>query len=150
MEVDDIMAITASDIMVEQLKSLRARLTDAEKLNARLESEVAFLKKDNDDLMKDNDYLRKDNDDLKKRNAYLEKNYARVLEELDYYLKHKNKNVNADVRLKSGRKPKFTPEQVEHIKEELNSGMSIAALCEKYNTNRVTLNKFGIRKKRCK
>ena len=144
------MAMTASDIMVEQLKSLRARLTDAEKLNARLESEVAFLKKDNDDLMKDNDDLRKDNDDLRKRNAYLEKEYAKVLEDLDYYLKHKNKNVNADVRLKSGRKPKFTSEQVEHIKEELYSGMSIAALCEKYNTNRVTLNKFGIRKKRCK
>lgn len=147
MEVDDIMAMTASDIMVEQLKSLRARLTESEKLNAKLESEVAFLKKDNDDLMKDNDDLRRDNDDLEKRNAYLEKNYARVLEELDYYLKHKNKNVNA---LKSGRKPKFTSEQVEHIKEELYSGMSIAALCEKYNTNRVTLNKFGIRKKRCK
>ena len=140
MEVDDIMAMTASDIMVEQLKSLRARLTESEKLNAKLESEVAFLKKDNDDLMKDYD-------DLRKRNAYLEKNYAKVLEELDYYLKHKNKNVNA---LKSGRKPKFTSEQVEHIKEELYSGMSIAALCEKYNTNRVTLNKFGIRKKRCK
>ena len=47
MEVDDIMAMTASDIMVEQLKSLRARLTESEKLNAKLESEVAFLKKDN-------------------------------------------------------------------------------------------------------